>query len=221
VEGTVNLATQAAEAGVKRFIYISSVKVNGEFTENNKPFTDLDIPNPQDFYAVSKYEAELELTRISTESDMELVIIRPPLIYGSGVKANFASLARLVRSGIPLPLGMIGNKRSFVALENLIDFIITCVDHPLAANQTFLISDGCDLSTTELVKKMALTAGVNTYLLPIPMSVLYVCAWVVGRHAFTQRLCGNLQLDITKARNLLGWVPPISVDEALKSAMLL
>jgi nucleoside-diphosphate-sugar epimerase len=219
VDGTLNLARQSAEAGVKRFVFISSVKVNGESTSSAQAFKETDTSNPQDAYGQSKHEAEVGLRRISAETGMEVVIIRPPLVYGPGVKANFAALIRAVQKGWPLPLGAVHNQRSLVALDNLVDFIITCINHPNAANQTFLVSDGQDLSTTDLLQGMANAAGVPSRLLPIPVWALQTAASVLGKGDVIQRLCGNLQVDISKARNLLDWTPPISVEEGLRRAM--
>jgi nucleoside-diphosphate-sugar epimerase len=218
VDGTLNLAKQAAEAGVKRFIFISSVKVNGEQSLQNKPYNEKDIPNPQDPYGISKWEAEQGLWKIAKQTEMEIVIIRPPLIYGPGVKANFASLINVVKKPIPLPLGAINNKRSLVYVGNLIDFIIRCIDHPAAANETFLVSDDNDLSTTELLRACAKALNKKIYLMPISQALIEWSAIVLGRKNFAQRLCGNLQVDITKAKNLLGWSPPITVDEGLKAS---
>jgi len=219
VDGTLNLARQAAAAGVKRFVFISSVKVNGEHTEPGHAFTEIDTPNPQDAYGLSKHEAELGLRQIAAETGMEVAIIRPPLVYGPGVKANFAALMRAVQRGWPLPLGAVHNQRSLVALDNLVDFIVTCINHPKAANQTFLVCDGQDLSTTELVRGMARAAGVPARLLPVPVWALQAGAKLLGKGDAVQRLCGNLQVDISKARELLGWVPPVSVEEGLRRAM--
>ena len=219
VEGTLNLARQAASAMVKRFVFISSVKVNGEATLPSRPFTVDDMPAPQDPYGVSKMEAEQGLRLIAAESGMEVVIIRPPLVYGLGVKANFAALMLAVQRGWPLPLGAVHNWRSLVALDNLVDFIVTCIIHPQAANQTFLVSDGQDLSTTELVRGMAQAAEVPARLLPVPVWALQAGASLLGKGDAVQRLCGNLQVDISKARSLLGWVPPVSVGEGLRRAL--
>ena len=219
VEGTLNLARQAADAGVKRFVFISSVKVNGEHTAPGIPFIETDAPNSQDAYGQSKHEAEQGLHRIAAETGMEVVIIRPPLVYGTGVKANFAALMRAVQRGWFLPLGAVHNQRSLVVLDNLVDFIVTCITHPQAANQTFFVSDGQDLSTTELVRGMARAAGVPARLLPVPVWVLQAGARLLGKEDAVQRLCGNLQVDISKARRLLGWVPPVSVEEGLRRAM--
>lgn len=219
VDGTVNLARQAAAAGVKRFVFISSVKANGESTQPGRAFTETDAPNPQDAYGQSKHEAEQGLRQLSADTGMEVVIIRPPLVYGPGVKANFAALMRVVQRGWPLPLGAVHNQRSLVALDNLVDFIITCITHPQAANQTFLVSDGQDLSTTELVRGMAQAAGVPARLLPVPVWALQAGASLLGKGDAVQRLCGNLQIDTSKARHLLDWVPPVSVEEGLRRAM--
>ena len=219
VNGSLNLARQAAAAGVKRFVFISSVKVNGELTQPSRAFTEADATAPQDAYGQSKHEAELGLRQIAADTGMEVVIIRPPLVYGPGVKANFAALIRAVQRGWPLPLGAVHNQRSMVALDNLVDFIITCITHPQAANQTFLVSDGQDLSTAELVRGMAQAAGVPARLLPVPVWALQAGATFLGKGDAVQRLCGNLQVDITKARSLLGWVPSLTVSEGLRRAM--
>ncbi|MDO9145873.1 MULTISPECIES: SDR family oxidoreductase [Comamonadaceae] len=219
VEGTLNLARQAAATGVKRFVFISSVKVNGESTHPGQAFNESNAPNPQDAYGQSKHEAEQGLRQLAVDTGMEVVVIRPPLVYGPGVKANFAALMRAVQRGWPLPLGAVHNQRSLVALSNLVDFIITCITHPQAANQTFLVSDGQDLSTTELVRGMAHAAGVPARFLPVPVWAMQAGATLLGKGDAVQRLCGNLQVDIYKARKLLGWVPPVSVEEGLIRAM--
>jgi len=219
VDGTLNLARQAAAAGVRRFVFVSSVKVNGEATLPGQAFTERDAPAPQDPYGQSKHEAELSLRQLAADTGMEVVIIRPPLVYGPGVKANFAALMRAVQCGWPLPLGSVHNQRSLVALDNLVDLIVTCLHHPAAANQTFLASDGQDLSTADLVRGMALAAGVPARLWPVPVWALQAAAGALGKGAAVQRLCGNLQVDISKARSLLGWVPPVTVAEGLRRAM--
>ncbi|WMP17961.1 UDP-glucose 4-epimerase family protein [Thiothrix lacustris] len=214
--GTLNLARQAAAAGVRRFIFLSSIKVNGEHTTADKPFTADDTHIPTDLYGISKYEAEQGLHELALQTGMEVVIIRPPLVYGPGVKANFLSMMRWLHKGIPLPLGAIHNQRSLVALNNLVDLITTCIDHPAAANQTFLVSDGEDLSTTALLQRLGSALGKPTRLLPVPQRLLTASLTLLGKAAIAQRLCGNLQVDISKTRDLLGWVPPLSVDEALR-----
>ena len=216
VEGALNLARQAERAGVRRFIFISSIKVNGEATPLGQPYTEADQPAPVDPYGISKREAEDALCQLASETAMEVVIIRPPLVYGPGVKANFQSMMRWLDKGIPLPLGAIHNKRGFVALDNLIDLIVTCIHHPAAANQTFIAGDGEDLSTTELLQRMAAALGKTAWLVPVPRRVLMCAASLLGKQAIAQRLCGSLQVDISKARDLLGWTPPVSVDEALR-----
>ncbi len=229
LDGTLNLARQAAETGVKRFIYLSSVKVNGESTgfagsaerrvpsaESPKTFREEDVPDPQDAYAMSKWEAEQGLMSIAKETGMEVVIIRPPLVYGPGVKANFLQIMEWLYKGIPLPLGAIHNRRSLVAVDNLVDLIVTCIDHPEAANQVFLASDGEDLSTTELLRRTAIALGKTARLVPVPQWILEYGLNILGKKALAQRLCGSLQVDISKAREILGWTPPVSVDEELR-----
>lgn len=216
VEGTLNLARQAADVGVRRFVFISSVKVNGEQTAPGKPFGAEDRPAPEDAYGISKWEAEQGLQQLAAETGMELVVIRPPLVYGPGVKGNFAAMIRLVEKGIPLPLGSIHNQRTLVALDNLVDLIIRCIDHPAAANQVFLAGDGEDLSTTELLRRLGKAMGRPVRLLPVPESLLVLGATLLGKQAVARRLLGSLQVDISKARDLLGWEPPLSVDEGLR-----
>lgn len=214
--GTLALARQAAAAGVKRFVFVSSIGVNG--IQNERPFTEDDIPNPVGPYAVSKMEAEKGLRQLADETGMEVVIIRPPLVYGPNAPGNFGRLLRAVDKGIPLPLGAICNRRSLVALDNLVDLIITCIEHPAAANQTFLAGDGEDLSTTELLHRMAKAMMRPSRLIPVPVKLLEFVATLLGRRDVTQRLCGSLQVDISKTRDLLGWKPVLTVDEALKKA---
>lgn len=215
-DGTLNLARQAVEAGVSRFVFISSIKVNGESTRFDKAFTANDIPDPQNPYSISKHDAEQGLRKLAFETGMEVVIIRPPLVYGPEVRANFLTMMRWLYKGIPLPLGIIHNKRTLVALDNLVDLIIICLDHPAAANQVFVAGDGEDLSTTELLRRLGLALGRPARLLPVPASLLKAGAALFGRRDILQRLCESLQVDISKARNVLGWNPPISVDEGLR-----
>jgi nucleoside-diphosphate-sugar epimerase len=218
VEGTLNLARQAAAAGIRRFVFASSIKVNGEGTSAGHSFSADDSPAPLDPYGISKVEAEQGLREIASKTGMEVVIIRPPLVYGPGVKANFQAMMRWLSRGVPLPLGAINNKRSLVALDNLVDLIVTCIDHPAAANQTFLVSDGEDLSTTQLLRRMGQAMGKPARLIPVPPALLKAGAALVGKPELAQRLCGSLQVDIAKTRELLGWSPPISVDEGLRRA---
>jgi len=219
VEGTLNLARQAVAAGVKRFVFISSVKANGEGTPLGHPFAEAYTPNPQDPYGISKHEAEVGLREIARSTAMQVVIIRPTLVYGEGAKGNFKSLMKLVAKSLPLPLDSIKNRRSFVGIDNLVDFIITCLEHPAAANETFMVSDGEDLSTPDLIRRMARAMNRPARLLPVPVWALQAGASLLGKGDAVQRLCGNLQVDISKARSLLGWVPPESVEEGLKRAM--
>ena len=219
VDGTIRLARQAAAAGVRRFIFISSVKVNGESTPKGRPFRADDVPAPQDPYGVSKMEAEVGLRQVGEQTGLQVIIIRPPLVYGPGVGANFATLLRAVRRGLPLPLGAIQNQRSLVALDNLIDLIITCLKHPAAANQTFLVSDGHDLSTAELVCGIARAAGVPARLPRVPVWVLRAVASLLGKRDVVSRLSSNLQVDISKTCGLLAWTPPLSVQEGLRRAV--
>ena len=218
VKATLQLAAQAAAVGVRRFVFVSSSKVNGEATKTDLPFTEHDTPAPQDPYALSKWEAEQGLRQIAASTGMQVVIIRPPLVYGPGVKANFGALMRAVQRGIPLPLGAVHNLRSLVGLDNLVDFIITCVHHPAAANQTFLVSDGADISTPDLVRAMARAAGRPARLVHMPVGALVSLASLLGKRAAVDRLCGSLQLDISKARDVLQWMPPVSLEEGLRRA---
>ncbi|WP_407291283.1 UDP-glucose 4-epimerase family protein [Stutzerimonas zhaodongensis] len=216
VEGTLNLARQAAAAGVKRFIFISSIKVNGEGTVKARAFSANDEAAPEDAYGLSKLEAELGLLKLAAQTGMEVVIIRPPLVYGPGVKGNFASMIKLVEKGLPLPLGAIYNKRSLVGVDNLVDLIIRCIDHPAAANQVFLAGDGQDLSTTELLRGVGEAMGKPARLIPVPAGMLEIGAALLGKKAMAQRLLGSLQVDINKACELLDWKPPYTVQEGLR-----
>jgi nucleoside-diphosphate-sugar epimerase len=218
-QSTAKLARQAATAGVKRFIFLSSIKVNGELTQSGRPFTAEDLPAPEDAYGVSKHEAEQILRQIASETGMEVVIIRSPLVYGSGVKANFNSMMRVLSKGLPLPLAAVtNNRRSLVALDNLVDLIVTCMNHPAAANQTFLVSDGEDLSTADLLIRMGLALGKPARLFYVPTWILKLGALALNKSSIYQRLCGSLQLDISKTKRFLAWHPPISVEEGLQRA---
>lgn len=215
VKGTLNLARQAAEAGVRRFIFISSIKVNGEGTDLGRPYTADDSPQPLDPYGVSKMEAEQGLKDLASRTAMEVVIVRPVLVYGPGVKANFLNMMRWLDKGVPLPFGAIYNSRSLVALDNLVDLIVTTATHPNAANQTFLVSDGENLSTTGLLQRMSKALGKPARLIPVPAWLLSSAANALGKRSLSQRLCGSLEVDITKTCSLLQWTPPVSVDDAL------
>ncbi|MFJ3521366.1 NAD-dependent epimerase/dehydratase family protein [Pseudomonas sp. NPDC090203] len=217
--GTLNLARQAAAAGVRRFIFISSIKVNGESTARGQCFHPDDLPNPLDHYGASKHEAEQGLLALARDSAMDVVIIRPVLVYGPGVKANFLQLMRVLNKGIPLPLGAIDNRRSLVSLDNLVDFIKVCIEHPAAANQVFLVSDGDDLSTTGLARKLVTHLHAPNRLIPVPQPLLYLGAALLGRTAAAQRVLGSLCVDIGKNRDRLQWTPPVSVDDGLRKTV--
>lgn len=216
VTPTLELARQAVAAGVRRFVFLSSIGVNGVQTDIGKPFTEADPPNPHNPYANSKLKAEQGLLLLSEQSGLEVVIIRPPLVYGPGVRANFAALMRAVQRGWPLPLACVHNLRSMVAMDNLVSFIATCVDHPQAANTTFLVSDGQDISSPDLVRGLAQALGVAARLVPVPVSALQFVGRALGRGDVIQRVCGNLRVDISKARRVLAWQPPVSMDEGLR-----
>jgi UDP-glucose 4-epimerase len=216
--GTLSLAKQAALSGVKRFIYVSSIKVNGESTTDRAHYKSSDEPSPQDPYGVSKAEAEAGLKLIADETGMEVVIIRPPLVYGPGVKANFAAMLKLVSTGIPLPFGCINqNKRSMVYVENLVSLIGECIHNPNAANHTFLVSDDNDLSTKEFVKGLSVGLGKSGFMLPIPSVLFSITGKVLGKSAVIDRLCGSLQVDINHTKDTLNWQPPYSVEQGFSA----
>jgi nucleoside-diphosphate-sugar epimerase len=219
VKFTEVLARAAAAHSVKRLVFVSSIGVNGSQTETGEKFSESCTPKPENAYARSKWAAEQLLVNVAQNTGMEVVIIRPPLVYGVSAPGNFGTLMRAIANSWPLPLGAVNNQRSLVALDNLVDFIVTCITHPQAANQTFLVSDGQELSTTELVRGMAQAAGVPARLLPVPVWALQAGASLLGKGDAVLRLCGNLQVDISKARSLLGWLPPVSVEEGLRRAM--
>lgn len=216
VAGTLNLARQAAATGVSRFVFLSSAKVFGD----KGLFSDDDVPAPADPYSVSKLEAESGLRQIGAETGMEIVIVRPPLVYGAGVKANVHALIRVLERGLPLPLGSIHNRRSFLAIDNLVDFVVTCVEHPAAANQSFLVTDKEDLSTTDLVRRLAAAMGIKARLLSVPSVLLQAAATLSGRAQDAHRLLWSLQFDSSKATRLLGWSPVVSVEEGLRRAVV-
>lgn len=212
VDGTLALARQAADCGVQRFVFVSSIKVNGEVGS----FRESDQPTPTDPYGISKYEAEEGLREISGARGLEVVVVRPPLVYGPGVRANFRALINLVKRGVPLPFGAIHNSRSMVGLSNLVDFLARCLYHERAVGETFFISDEDDVSTTQLVRRIAEALDRQTLLIPVPKSLLWAAATLVGKRAVAQRLLGSLQLDISKARRLLDWAPPSSMQDELR-----
>lgn len=217
IDVTKNLAIQSIANGVKRFIFISSVGVNGNST--NVPFNENDTPNPQEPYAKSKYLAEVELKKICSASNLEVVIIRPPLVYGRNAKGNFAELVRFCRYKLPLPLGAVNNKRSMVYIENLVDFIVVCATHTQAANEVFFVSDDEDISTTRLIKSVNAALGTNPWLIPISVNILKLVLYAFGKEKLATKLCGNLQLDISKAKTLLGWNPPYSFKQGIEKSI--
>ncbi len=215
--GTINLAKQAIKAGVKRFIFISSIKSNGESTKLEQPFKCDDPRAPEDFYGQSKSEAEEQLLQLAKKTALEIVIIRPTLVYGPGVKANFASLMSLVSKGIPLPFACIkNNKRSLVFVENLVDLIVTCIDHPKAANQVFLVSDGYDISTSEMVTEIAKALGKSSWQIPIPVWGFKLVGKLFNKSDVIGRLTGSLQVDIAHTKKILGWSPPQTLQDGFK-----
>lgn len=223
VEGTRRLAEASAQAGVKRFVFLSSVKVNGESTDpsstcigrGERLFTEADAPQPEDAYSVSKWEAEKVLREIEQRTGIEVVIIRSPLIYGPGVKANFLKLIQLIEHGMPLPFGGIRNQRSLLSLTNLVELLCCCLEHPKVAGETFLMSDGDDVSTPELVRRIAQALGKPARLLPVPEWVMKLGGTMTGKSNQVKRLCSSLQVDSSKIRRVLGWAPPCSMAEEL------
>ncbi|WP_144158578.1 UDP-glucose 4-epimerase family protein [Paraburkholderia sp. BCC1885] len=218
VDGTINLARQAAETGVKRFVFVSSVKVNGESTTST-PFSELDTPAPQDPYGVSKHEAELALWEVARETGMEVVVVRPPLVYGPGVRANFQNLMRAIHQGIPLPIGSVRNLRSMVGLDNLVDFLIAALTHANAAGHVFLISDGEDVGTAALGRKLAKAMKRRAHLIPVPLFMLRAIGAVTGKTAVIERLTGSLQVDIRLAKQLLDWQPRVSLEQGIEQTV--
>lgn len=215
-DSTLSLATIAAKAGVKRFIYLSSIKVNGERT-HSQAFTSDSPLLPEDPYGISKSEAEVGLKKLARETGMEVVIIRPTLVYGPGVKANFASLMNLVSKGIPLPFGsIINNKRSLVSINNLVDLIVTCIEHPKAANQVFLVSDDYDISTSEMVREMAIALEKPTWQAPVPIWCYKLAGKLFKKSDVVDRLTGSLQVDISHTKDTLGWKPPQTLQDGFK-----
>lgn len=215
LHGTDLLAKAATKAGIKRFVYVSSIKVNGELTRDER-FSENDVPNPQDPYAISKWEAEKVLQKIEKETGMQVVILRPPLIYGPGVKANFAALLKLVDKKLPLPLASINNKRSLIYVGNFVDAIITCVTHVNATGQTYLVSDGVDVSMPELIKKIALALNKSNHLFRLPISIMRLLARLIGKTASVDRLTQSLVIDSSKIRQELDWEPPFTMEQGLK-----
>jgi nucleoside-diphosphate-sugar epimerase len=219
VEGTRNLAMQAAMSGVKRFIFISSIKVNGEITIGSSSFKNGDIPKPEDAYGISKWEAEQALWKVSKQTGLEIVIIRPPLVHGYGVKGNFLRLLNLVYRGVPLPFAGIDNCRSFIGLENLIDIIILCIDHSKAAGNTFLISDTECISTSDLISKLQKIMKKPSRLFSIHSNLIKLMGFLTGKSLEVKRLLYSLKIDSSHAQKVLGWIPPITLDEGLEKTV--
>lgn len=223
VDFTIELANKALEAGVRRFVFMSSIKVNGEYTDPKSCFKSDDPVSPQDSYAISKWEAEKKLNEFARNTGLELVIIRPPLVYGPGVKGNFASLIRWVKKGIPLPLGAVNNRRSMIALDNLIDFTALCADYqasPSATGEVFLVSDDEDVSTVELLQNIAKAYGCHIHLLPAPLALIRLVARCAGKLPYAHRLINSLVIDNSKPREMLGWSPPVSMGEQLQKMVM-
>jgi len=215
VEGTRRLAESAAAAGVKHFIFVSSIKVNGETSSGKKPFSETDESGPEDPYGISKWEAEQVLRKIEAMSSMGVTILRPPLLYGPGVKANFLKLIKLVDKGVPLPLGAVSNKRSFLGLGNFVDLIIHCIDHPDAKGQTFVVSDGQDFSTADIVRKIALAQKKRAHVFSLSPRILHMIGRLLRKQDVIKRLAESLEIDSTKVRTVLAWQPPFSMDQEL------
>jgi UDP-glucose 4-epimerase len=216
-DATLNLARQAARMGVRRLVFVSTIGVNGVETHGN-PFTEGDRPGPYSVYADSKHQAEIGLRALASETGMEVVIVRPPLVYGPAAKGNWARLMRWLNAGIPLPFGALDNRRSFIGLDNLADVLLACAEHPAAANELFLVSDGEDVSTTELLRRMGAALGIRTRLYPVPVAWLRAAARGLGQDEAAQRLCSSLQIDSTRVRTWLGWNPPLGLEEGLRRA---
>ena len=214
-EGTLRIAKLAWKAGVKRFVFVSSIGVNGNFTKE-KPFNENSIPNPTDLYAISKYEAELALQEFSKASGLEVVIVRPPLVYGPGNPGNFLRLLKLIKSGLPLPFGAVKNLKSFIYVENLASALLACIQHPIAANQTYVVSDGYDLSTPDLITALAKHMQRHPMLVPVSMTVIRALAKLAGKMGAIEKMISSLQVDSTKIRTELGWSPPVPVDEGIR-----
>jgi UDP-glucose 4-epimerase len=219
VTGSVRLAEQAAAAGVRRFVLVSSIKVNGESTLPGRPFTEEDLPSPADPYGLSKLDAEKAVLRVAARTGLEVVVVRPPLVYGPGVKGNFAFLAKWIRRGWPLPFSALHNQRSLIALGNLVDLLLLCTRHLAARGETFLAADGKDVSIAELCRGIGAAVDRPVRLFPVPTKVFESVAKLAGRQAIAKSLCSSLQVDASKVRARLGWSPPLGLDEGLRLAV--
>ncbi len=217
LHGTLNLARQAASFGVKRLVYVSTIKVNGEQASATQSFTELDEPSPQDFYSISKWQAEQALWRIAQETGLEIVVVRPPLVYGPGVKGNFAQMLAVIAERIPLPLASVDNRRSLIYVENLVDALIACATHPVAAEQTYLVCDGEDISTPDLLRQLGDAMGCPARILPFPLSWLRMLGKLSGKSDQVERLLGSLQVDSGKIRRDLNWAPPYTLQHGLQA----
>ena len=219
MHGTLNLAQQAARFGVKRLIYVSSIKVNGEHTNTNAPFTELDNPDPQDFYGISKWQAEQALWRIARETGLEIVVVRSPLVYGPGVKGNFAQILAVLAKRIPLPLASVDNRRSLIYVKNLVDALIVCAIHPVAAGQTYLVCDGEDVSTPNLLRQLGDAMGCSAHILSFPPGWLRMLGKLFRKSDQIERLLGSLQVDSGKIRRDLNWTPPYTLQQGLQATV--
>lgn len=215
VAGTEYLARSAAAAGVKRFVYVSSIKVNGGVTSGGQRFSEADVSAPQDPYGISKWEAEQALHRVAAETGLKVVIVRPPLVYGAGVKGNFAQMLKVLTGGIPLPFASVNNRRSLIYIGNLVDVLILCATHPAAANQTYLVSDGEDVSTPDLLRQLGVAIDHPARLFPCPTALLKMAGWLIGKSDQIERLSGSLRVDSSKIRRELGWMPPFTLEKGL------
>lgn len=217
VAGTEHLARSTAASGVKRLVYVSSIKVNGEATSEGKKFSESDLPDPHDPYGISKMEAEQALHRVAAETGLEVVIVRPPLVYGAGVKGNFVQMLKVLAKGIPLPLASVHNRRSLIYVGNLVDALILCATHPAAAGNTYLVSDGEDISTPDLLRQLNAAMGHPARLLPCPQALLKLAGRLTGKSDQVERLLGSLQVDSGKIRRELNWNTPCTLEQGLRA----
>lgn len=216
VSGTIALAAAAIRNNVKRFIFVSSIGVNGSSTSEDEAFSEVSIPNPMALYAISKYEAEQQLSQLVENSMMQLVIVRPPLVYAEDAPGNFGRLLKIVSTSFPLPFALVKNRKSFIYRENLSDFLCKCVDHPVAGGELFLVSDAEDVSTPELLTVLSRAMNKKLYLIPVPMWLMKGVTTLLGKTSIYEQLCDSLVIDSTKARTLLNWNPPFKVRDALR-----